>query len=63
MPCRNATVAGMFVEPDTLMGVFEEVSKMNVHLNILERAWAVRCCSRLSITPRILNADHILSVT
>ncbi|KXJ95383.1 fatty acid hydroxylase superfamily protein [Microdochium bolleyi] len=36
----NATIAGVFAEPDTLMGVFEEVSKMNVHLNILERAWA-----------------------
>lgn len=36
----NATIAGVFAEPDTLLGVFEEVSKMNVHLNILERAWA-----------------------
>lgn len=36
----NATLAGAFAEPETLMGVFEEVSKFNVHLNILERAWA-----------------------
>jgi len=36
----NATLTGVFAEPDTLMGVFEEVSKLNVHLNILERAWA-----------------------
>ncbi|KAI1478412.1 hypothetical protein K445DRAFT_75081 [Daldinia sp. EC12] len=40
MATVNATVAGVFSHPDTYLNVFEEVSKYNVHLNVLERAWA-----------------------
>ncbi|KAH8681464.1 C-4 sterol methyl oxidase [Xylariales sp. PMI_506] len=36
----NATVAGVFTQPDTFAAVFEEVSKYNVQLNIIERLWA-----------------------
>lgn len=40
----NATLAGLtgaFSQPDTYLGVFEEVTKQNIQLNIVERAWAV----------------------
>lgn len=40
----NATLtglAGAFSQPDTYLGVFEEVTKQNIQLNVIERAWAV----------------------
>lgn len=40
----NATLAGLtgaFSQPDTYLGVFEEVTKQNIQLNVVERAWAV----------------------
>ncbi|OTB06379.1 hypothetical protein M426DRAFT_319115 [Hypoxylon sp. CI-4A] len=40
MATINATVVGAFTHPDTYLSVFEEVTKYNVQLNILERAWA-----------------------
>ncbi|KAI0177863.1 methylsterol monooxygenase [Pestalotiopsis sp. NC0098] len=36
----NATLAGVFSNPDTFSGVFEEVTQNNVHLNVIERLWA-----------------------
>ena len=36
---------GAFGQPDTLIGVFEEVSKYNIQLNIVEKMWAV-CVDR-----------------
>lgn len=36
---NNATGLG---SPETYMGVFNELSKYNVHLNLFERLWAVR---------------------
>ncbi|ETS83842.1 Methylsterol monooxygenase [Pestalotiopsis fici W106-1] len=36
----NATLAGVFTNPDTFSSVFEEVTKHNVQLNVVERLWA-----------------------
>lgn len=33
----NATMAA----PETYLGIYNEMSKYNVHLNIFERMWAV----------------------
>lgn len=41
----NATVVGAFTQPDTYMNVFEEVTKYNVQLNVVERLWAVSSTS------------------
>lgn len=38
---RNTTLVGAFSHPDTYLSVFEEVSKYNVQLNVVERLWAV----------------------
>ena len=35
---RNTTA--FYAAPDTYWGQFDEISKFNVHLNILERLWA-----------------------
>ncbi|KAK8052075.1 methylsterol monooxygenase [Apiospora hydei] len=43
MAAINATLAGLtgaFSQPDTYLGVFEEVTKQNIQLNVVERAWA-----------------------
>ncbi|KAK7958210.1 C-4 methylsterol oxidase [Apiospora saccharicola] len=43
MATINATLAGLagaFNQPDTYLGVFEEVTKQNIQLNVVERAWA-----------------------
>lgn len=48
---RNATLAGVtgtFSQPDSFLAVLEEVGKYNVHLNILERLWAVRTHRKLA---------------
>jgi methylsterol monooxygenase len=31
----------LFTTPDTYLGIYNELSKYNVHLNIFERLWAV----------------------
>jgi methylsterol monooxygenase len=31
----------LFSTPDTYFGIYNELSKYNVHLNIFERLWAV----------------------
>lgn len=36
---RNST-ATFLSSPDTYSGVFEEISRYNVHLNVAEKAWA-----------------------
>ncbi|KAI1119523.1 C-4 sterol methyl oxidase [Nemania sp. NC0429] len=40
MATLNSTLIGAFSQPDTFSSVFEEVSKYNVQLNIVERLWA-----------------------
>ena len=30
-----------FAAPDTYLGIYNELSKYNVHLNVFERLWAV----------------------
>jgi methylsterol monooxygenase len=34
----NSTLAA---RPETFLGIYDELSKYNVHLNIFERLWAV----------------------
>ncbi|KAK6948556.1 hypothetical protein Daesc_010326 [Daldinia eschscholtzii] len=60
MATVNATVAGVFSHPDTYLNVFEEVSKYNVHLNVLERAWAVSLHPKLQ-TVQARTATGIMS--
>lgn len=40
LPFRNGTLPGLQPQPETLVGVFDEVTKYNVNLNIAERMWA-----------------------
>ncbi|KAK8090905.1 C-4 sterol methyl oxidase [Apiospora phragmitis] len=43
MAAINATLTGLtgaLSQPDTYLGVFEEVTKQNIQLNVIERAWA-----------------------
>ncbi|KAI0447436.1 C-4 sterol methyl oxidase [Xylaria telfairii] len=40
MATFNSTIVGAFSQPDTFSSVFEEVTKYNVQLNIVERLWA-----------------------
>ena len=37
---RNSTSSFFSSPPDTYWGQFDEISKYNVHLNVLERLWA-----------------------
>ncbi len=38
----NSTLAA----PDTYFGIYNELSKYNVHLNLFERLWAVSIATR-----------------
>ena len=39
-----ASNATLFTTPDTYLGIYNELSKYNVHLNVFERLWAVSKC-------------------
>lgn len=55
----NATIAAT---PETFLGIYDELSKYNVHLNIFERLWAVSAswlCVQISST---ISQGHLLII-
>lgn len=53
-------------QPETFFGIYDELSKYNVHLNIFERLWAVRFdttseqrADRQLLDLRAMYANHI----
>jgi hypothetical protein len=46
-----ASNSTLFTAPDTYLGIYNELSKYNVHLNVFERLWAVSTCCGRHITP------------
>jgi hypothetical protein len=49
----------LLTSPDTYFGIYNELSKYNVHLNVFERLWAVCTLQTAATLPANFDTDMV----